>query len=462
MSLDAQPTIEASLLTRTIDLPLLVVDDEGTVVVYDDQIAELIDVPREEALGSDELGYLAYGERGQLTMAEKIVRAPQRAHREYEGLDTVDGDYSLLRGFDGPVYEDTSTVGDTDIWFIATPLYRGDEFAGVIEIVQERSQSSRRQAELADLVEELTGTLRAFQRGEFDARVSFDRRGSVLDDDVLGMIDVVDELGGAMERMTGGIEQDIDELSASIERVRKLADEIASEADTQHAAFADAREELEAFSATMEEVASNAQEVAAQIEDARNASGTGLESIEDASGRSEQVLKTSADLVETVGELGDRMTEIRDVVDIIAEVADQTNLLALNANIEAARAGEDGDGFAVVAEEVKALANETQEHTDRIAGQIGQLQAQVDETVEMVEQTHEHVAESDEQVGSAAEAFEEIADLIDAAAVAVDEIADRTDDQAESVEAVMATVDEAAERADAVRERGVEIGETLH
>jgi len=85
------------------------------------------------------------------------------------------------------------------------------------------------------------------------------------------------------------------------------------------------------------------------------------------------------------------MDDIEEVIEVISDVAEQTNLLALNANIEAARAGDGGDGFAVVAEEVKKLADETRGHTDDITASLAELQAQSDETSEAVGRSHDRI-----------------------------------------------------------------------
>lgn len=451
------PDIGIDLVLRTIDLPLLVFDDEGTVVAYEDQIADLIGVPREEALGSDELGRLAYGEPGRLTMGEKVARAPGNAHEEYD-LDRTDDSYALLRGLGGPIYEDRSTTKEgQDIWFVATPLYRDGDFLGVLEVVQDQSDSERRQVELETLLGEIRDTLAAFERGEFDARVEFDQSDTLLEEELLSLTDYVNDVGAALDGMTSDFEQDLESLTTSLGRARELAAEIESGASDQETAFENVQDQFQAFTARMQEVASKSEEIAGAVEDARRASDSGIEAIEAASDSSGAVLETSESLLDTVVELEDRTTDIEEVADIIADIADQTNILALNANIEAARAGEAGAGFAVVAEEVKDLASETREHTDRIAAQIDDLRTQVDRTTTTVRETHDHVKRGDRQVTAAAEAFETIVEKVETATSGVEEISRMNERQVQTIEGVTTIVDEAVETATENRDRSEEI-----
>jgi methyl-accepting chemotaxis protein len=115
---------------------------------------------------------------------------------------------------------------------------------------------------------------------------------------------------------------------------------------------------------------------------------------------------------EVIRELEDDSRNIGAILEAIKGIADQTNLLALNAAIEAARAGEQGRGFAVVADEVRKLAQSTQEATARIQDMITKLQAKAVEAVRVMNAGHDRVAASVDKAGLAGESLEKITQAV--------------------------------------------------
>lgn len=138
----------------------------------------------------------------------------------------------------------------------------------------------------------------------------------------------------------------------------------------------------------------------------------------------------------TVEELSKQSANIGQIVSVIKEVADQTNLLALNAAIEAARAGEQGRGFAVVADEVRKLAERTGRATQEIHSNIIAMQDKVKQTVVTMEAGQAKVDQCEDRARAAAEVLTQIRDQSKAAELQVKEIASVTDDQAKSGEAI--------------------------
>ena len=145
---------------------------------------------------------------------------------------------------------------------------------------------------------------------------------------------------------------------------------------------------------------------------------------------------------QVIGEINQQMIEIGSIVGVIGGIADQTNLLALNAAIEAARAGEAGLGFAVVAEEVKALAEESRQSAEKIADLIHDLQKKSQNVTNSMNQSLSDVTAGDIAVKETLEVFEKIASSIDDVSRRVSDVASTTEEQAASVEEISASVHE--------------------
>ena len=142
---------------------------------------------------------------------------------------------------------------------------------------------------------------------------------------------------------------------------------------------------IEELSATVREVTANTQNTAASAKDADDKAKNGLEALQK-SYHSIETLATEIDgLAQQINKLHKSSINITSVVNVIKSVAEQTNLLALNAAIEAARAGEQGRGFAVVADEVRTLAQRTQESTAEIESFILSLQSDANAAFNVIE-----------------------------------------------------------------------------
>ncbi len=126
--------------------------------------------------------------------------------------------------------------------------------------------------------------------------------------------------------------------------------------------------------------------------------------------------------------LGDRSKQIGEIVSVIKDIADQTNLLALNAAIEAARAGEQGRGFAVVADEVRKLAEKTAHSTSEIGGMINAIQAETEKAVVSMGEGTKKVKVGVELANQAGEGLHKIVDSVNGLQTMVQQIASATEE----------------------------------
>ncbi|MFM8454465.1 MAG: methyl-accepting chemotaxis protein [Gammaproteobacteria bacterium] len=143
----------------------------------------------------------------------------------------------------------------------------------------------------------------------------------------------------------------------------------------------------------------------------------------------DHVAKEVQSTAEAIHDLEAQSDKIGTILDVIRGIAEQTNLLALNAAIEAARAGEQGRGFAVVADEVRTLAQRTQQSTEEIQGMISQLQSGAKKAVSVMEQGRRQASGSVEQAAAAGESLQKIASSVSKVADMTTHIAAAAEEQ---------------------------------
>ncbi|GGK59221.1 methyl-accepting chemotaxis protein [Haloarcula sebkhae] len=250
-----------------------------------------------------------------------------------------------------------------------------------------------------------------------------------------------DEVANATIEVATGAE----EIETTSQTVSDRIQEIADGAIRQHDDLEEAAAEMDELSASIEEVAASSTTVAETAREAVDRGETGREAAESAIDDMAEIESRSADAVDQILALQERMDDIGEIVDFISDIAEQTNMLALNANIEAARADKDGEGFAVVADEVKSLAEETKQAAAEIEAEIAAVQTETDETVTDIRATSDHIDTGVETVREAADAIEDTVDAIENANDGIQEIADATEDQADATQSVVHRVDGVSE-----------------
>jgi methyl-accepting chemotaxis protein len=261
-----------------------------------------------------------------------------------------------------------------------------------------------------------------------------------------------DELGQAataLNSMKNNLRAIMQSIAGTAEHVASASEEIAASA-TQTANGSEAQRDqvhqvataMQEMAATVHEVSENSDKAADSARQASETARQGGTIVEGTLTRMRDIAGSVRDTAQKVQELGSRSDQIGKIVGVIDDIADQTNLLALNAAIEAARAGEQGRGFAVVADEVRKLAERTTKATKEIAEMIEQVQTETRAAVEKMQSGTQQVEKGVEVTAKAGDALQQIIGQTDHVGEMVTHIATAATEQSSATEQVSSNMDQ--------------------
>lgn len=324
--------------------------------------------------------------------------------------------------------------------------YRGDvdKFKGGYRTIVEGFNNSV--GAIISTVRNGTGVLAKLSNGDLTVRMHGDYKNNFK-----GYQDSINHLGESLEKLVTEIFDAVSATASASTQISSSAEEMAAGAQEQSAQAGEVASAVEEMASTILETNKNAENAANAAKNAGSIAKEGGRVVnETVTGmiRIADVVKQSA---ETVQELGKNSDQIGEIVQVIDDIADQTNLLALNAAIEAARAGEQGRGFAVVADEVRKLAERTTKATKEIADMIKRIQKDTNGAVESIQQGTVEVEKGKQLADKAGQSLreiitgaEQVVDIVNQVAAASHEQSSAAEQISKNIEAISSVSQESA------------------
>ncbi|EHQ92338.1 methyl-accepting chemotaxis protein [Desulfosporosinus youngiae] len=281
------------------------------------------------------------------------------------------------------------------------------------------------------------------ERINSDAKDELGQLGRAFDTMTENLIQLVEHVSSSSKQVAASSQQ----LSAGAEQSAQASYQVAAAiaevsmgAEKQLSAVNETSASVEQMSAGIQHMMDNAKIVVKSSEQTALSAAEGSQAIKKTIQQMMNIEETVTGSADVVMNLGERSKEIGQIVDTISGIAEQTNLLALNAAIEAARAGEQGRGFAVVADEVRKLAEQSQEASKQIALLISGIQHDTQKAVVSINEGTHQVKLGTEVAETAGQAFNEIADLVNQVSSQIGEISEDIQQMAVGSEKVVSSV----------------------
>ncbi|WP_409303008.1 methyl-accepting chemotaxis protein [Peribacillus sp. SCS-155] len=227
------------------------------------------------------------------------------------------------------------------------------------------------------------------------------------------------QVAASSEQLAASAEQS----TANAKQVAEISQRNSQGMEQQLSHFREVSDSVNEMTAGILHISQNSEQMLQATEQAKGTTKQGTESVGHVVHQMTNIHQSVSHATKLIQSLEAKSSEINEIVGMITSIADQTNLLALNAAIEAARAGEHGKGFAVVADEVRKLAEQSRKSAGEITGTIAEIQSETGQAVAAMKEGNQQVTEGMKDTEAVQKAFEHISDSIDGVVSRVEKVA---------------------------------------
>ena len=286
----------------------------------------------------------------------------------------------------------------------------------------------------------IDGKIKQIAKGDLTSKIKIS--GVHKESEIGVLIEQVNSLVDSLSGNVKGIVNTSNSLSSQSEQLNASSKEFEKTIEQMREKASRIIESIKQMSIAIIEVAKNSSSSAQKAQETEKVVDYGTKSVQDVAREMKNIEKTVSAVSATITELGSSSEKIGEIIGVINDIADQTNLLALNAAIEAARAGEQGRGFAVVADEVRKLAERTTKATKEIESMILSIQRNTQDAVISMQKGKEEVSKGAEIAGKSAEAISNINSLMLKLKEMITQIATASEEQSQVSEEISLSSEE--------------------
>jgi methyl-accepting chemotaxis protein len=393
--------------------------DLATIRKYEASYPELKQIVEEDASASISLIQSFFQSTILFVQTGQLDEARQNMDRGKESMDAFRQAYAKLQALQARITSDANAnidaaVKRSEVIIVLISLVSLAICMALLvylsrTVVAPIRKVARELKEIADGEGDLTRQLRVLTNDEVgELAIHFNRMVENLRNIIRQVGVGAEQVAASSEELTASAEQ----TSRSTEHIAETMQEVAAGSERQARSVSESASFIQELSKEMQRITENTERVSESAMKASEVASVGRSAITTVVQQMQSIHRGIEQLAETIRVLGHRSKQIGDIVSVIRGIAEQTNLLALNAAIEAARAGEHGRGFAVVADEVRKLAEEATASAKQIAELVKNIQTQTQAVVSSMGDATAEVQKGVSTVSEAGASFEQIQSAI--------------------------------------------------